>query len=83
LQAISKLIRRLPVRKKLMLAIVGVGVFVLLFTSAIMTFTAVQDKKQSIVDTLSLTATIIGDNSVMALVNSEPDIVSEKFLGLL
>ena len=83
MQAISKLIRRLPVRKKLMLAIVGVGIFVLLFTSAIMTFTAVQDKKQSIVDTLSLTATIIGDNSVMALVNSEPDIVSEKFLGLL
>jgi len=66
-----------------MLAIVGIGIFVLVFTSAIMTFTAVQDKKQSIVDSLSLTATIIGDNSIMPLVNSEPDLVSEKFLGLL
>lgn len=83
MQAVSRLIRELPVRKKLMLAIVGIGIFVLVFTSAIMTFTAVQDKKQSIVDSLSLTATIIGDNSVMPLVNSEPDLVSEKFLGLL
>ena len=83
MRTVSKFIRRLPVRKKLMLAIVGIGVVVLMFTSAIMTFVAVQDKKQSIVNSLSLTATIIGDNSVMAIVNSEPDIVSEKFLGLL
>lgn len=79
----SKIIRGLPIRRKLALAIVSVSVGVLVFSSAIMTYLAAQDKKQSIVSSLSLTAKIIGDNSTTALTHEDHDAAAEKLLALL
>ncbi len=78
----SNTIKKIPIRRKLILAIVSVSVMVLLFTSTIMTWQATQDKKQSLVSSLSLTAQIIGDNSVVSLVRNDVDTVAELLLAL-
>ena len=78
----SRVIKKLPIRRKLMLGIVGVSVVVLAFSSAVMTYQAVEDKRQSIVASLSLTAKIIGENSAVPLVQDDPDMVSESLLAL-
>lgn len=79
----SKFIRKLPVRRKLILAIVSVYAVVFLLSSTFMIWHAVQDKRKSIEASLSLTAKIISDNSVVALVQSDADTVSERLLALL
>ena len=82
MNAIHRYISRLPIRLKLTLAITGVNVIVLLAFSITSAYQSVHDKKKSITDSLTLTARIIGENSVIPLLQIDPDAVSESMLAL-
>lgn len=80
---IETYIKHLPIKKKLILAMVSTSLVVLVLSSTILTGQVAYNTKQSIVAFRTLSAQIIADNAVTPLLQKNQEAVSESMLALL